>query len=342
MDSDEIDDAIDLAIDNAIPELGLLICQKISRRFIKAPIRTSQLPGKSYVNDVLNDNPRRSYEVLRMPKDVFNNLCHWFTMHQLLKPSCKGVGVEEQVMMFMAIVGHGFSNRQVQERYQHSGETVSRHFNCVLDACLHLYREFVRLPANVTPVYVHGNPKFHPYFEKCIGAIGGSHIDAFVKEEEAFRFRNRKGTLTQNVLAACDFELRFCYILAGWEGSAQDAHVLSDAVTRGFTAPEGFYYLADAGYACAKGLLTPYRGVCYHLKKANLQPQNAAELFNLRHVLLRNAIERTFGVFKRRFKVMATGSGYPIRIWFWRVQQYITLFVSTPIILILRFRTWRI
>ena len=169
-----------------------------------------------------------------MPKDVFNTLCHWFTIRQLLKPSRKGIGVEEQeqVMMFMAIVGHGYSNRQVQERYQHSGETVSRYFKCVLDACLHLYREFVCQPASVTPLYILGNPKFYPYFENCIGAIDGSHIDAFVKEEEAFRFRNRKGTLTQNVLAACDFELRFSYILAGWEGAAHDAHVLSDAITQ--------------------------------------------------------------------------------------------------------------
>ena len=110
--------------------------------------------------------------------------------------------------------------------------------------------------------------------------------------------------------------MRFSYILAGWEGSAHDARVLSDAVTRGFTVPEGFYYLADAGYACAKGFLTPYRKVRYHLKEqaqANLRPQNAAELFNLRHAMLRNAIERTFGAFKRRFKVMSNGSEYPIR-----------------------------
>ena len=150
-------------------------------------MHTSQLSGQLYVNEVLNGNPRRSYEVLRMPKDVFNNLCHWFTMHQLLQPSRKGVGVEEQVMMFLAIVGHGCSNRQVQERYQHSGETVSRHFNSVLDACLRLYQQFIRQPVNITSpsVYILANPKFNPYFQNCIGAIDGSHINAFVKQEEA-------------------------------------------------------------------------------------------------------------------------------------------------------------
>lgn len=309
------EDTVDTIIDDSTHEIGQFICQKIASYFIKSPMRTSQLSGQSYVHEVLNGNPQWSYEVLRMPKDVFDNLCHWFTVHQLLKPSSKGVGVQEQVMMFIAFVGHGYSNRQVQERYQHSGETVSRYFNSVLAACLQLYRSFVCLPPpNITSSYILGNPKFYPYFQNCIGAIDGSHINAFIKEQEAVRFRNRKGTLTQNVLAACTFELQFCYILAGWEGAAHDARVLSDAIRRGFTPPEGFYYLADAGYACAKGFLTPYRGVRYHLKEqaqANLRPQNSAELFNLRHAMLRNVIERIFGIFKRRFKVMATGSEYP-------------------------------
>jgi hypothetical protein len=45
-------------------------------------------------------------------------------------------------------------------------------------------------------------------------------------------FRGRKSTATQNVLAAVDFDLRFTYVLAGWEGSAHDALILSDALNR--------------------------------------------------------------------------------------------------------------
>ena len=89
---DEFNNAMEEVFENTVVEIEQLICQKYSHHFIKTPMRTSQLPGQSYVNEVLNGNPRRSYEVLRMPKDVFDNLCHWFTMHQLLKPSRKGVG----------------------------------------------------------------------------------------------------------------------------------------------------------------------------------------------------------------------------------------------------------
>jgi len=53
-------------------------------------------------------------------------------------------------------------------------------------------------------------------------------------------------------------------------------------------------------------LLTPYMKVRYHLKEnraAAEKPENAKELFNLRHASLRNAIERVFGVVKNRFKI---------------------------------------
>ena len=39
-------------------------------------------------------------------------------------------------------------------------------------------------------------------------------------------FRGRKDGTTQNVMAAVDFDLKFTYVLAGWEGSAHDASYL--------------------------------------------------------------------------------------------------------------------
>lgn len=94
-------------------------------------------------------------------------------------------------------------------------------------------------------------------------------------------------------------------MLAGWEGSAHDCRVLEDAIINGgLHVPPGKYLLADAGYYNTDPL-TPYRGVRYHLKEqaaANLRPGNKEELFNLRHSSLRNAIERIFGVYKRRFQ----------------------------------------
>jgi hypothetical protein len=54
-------------------------------------------------------------------------------------------------------------------------------------------------------------------------------------------FRGRKHNTTQNVLVAVDFDLRFTYVLAGWEGSVHDALILSDALQRdnGLRVPPG-------------------------------------------------------------------------------------------------------
>ena len=101
--------------------------------------------------------------------------------------------------------------------------------------------------------------------------------------------------------------MNFVYILAGWEGSAHDGRVLADAKSKGFAAPPGKYYLADAGYSNSALTLVPYQKTRYHLReqaKAAQKPQNAKELHNLRHSSLRNVIERTFGVLKNRFAIL--------------------------------------
>lgn len=64
--------------------------------------------------------------------------------------------------------------------------------------------------------------------------------------DEQGPFRNKKGLLSQNVLAACSFDLKFHYVLAGWEGSASDLQVLNSACTRQnkLQIPEGIAYPA--------------------------------------------------------------------------------------------------
>lgn len=50
-----------------------------------------------------------------------------------------------------------------------------------------------------------------------------------MKPTLADKFRGRKRDTTWNIMAACDFDLKFTYMLSGWEGSAHDARVLSNA-----------------------------------------------------------------------------------------------------------------
>jgi hypothetical protein len=108
---------------------------------------------------------------------------------------------------------------------------------------------------------------YYPYFRDCVGAIDGTHIPAFVPEDKRAPFRNRKGTISQNVLAGCSFDFKFVYVLPGWEGSASDSVVFQDARATDFQIPDGKYYLGDSGYPNTDALLVPYRSVRYHLKE---------------------------------------------------------------------------
>ena len=74
-----------------------------------------------------------------------------------------------------------------------------------------------------------------------MGAIDGTHVPANVPVDIQGKFRGRKKGTTQNVLAAITFDLKFIYVLAGWEGSAHDSRVLGDALSRpsGLKIPEG-------------------------------------------------------------------------------------------------------
>ncbi|KAK2450637.1 hypothetical protein QL285_009750 [Trifolium repens] len=220
--------------------------------------------------------------------------------------------IEEQVAKFLHIIGHNVKNRTVSFVFNRSGETVSLHFHNVLHAILALGEEFLVQPsgANVPPQILN-NSRFYPFFKDCIGAIDGTHIRVKVPRAEAPRFRGRKEHPTQNILAACNFDMKFTYVLAGWEGTTSDSRILKDALTKQdpLIIPEGKFYLGDAGFMLKRGLLTPYRGVRYHLKEYSSRgPQNAKELFNLRHSSLQNVIERIFGVLKKRFPIIASGT----------------------------------
>ena len=78
-----------------------------------------------------------------------------------------------------------------------------------------------------------------------MGAVDCIHVPVTVGVDEQGPFRNKNGLLSQNILAACSFDLKFCYVLAGWEGSATDLQVFNSAITRRnkLRVPEGNFYM---------------------------------------------------------------------------------------------------
>ncbi|KAL8484114.1 hypothetical protein ACS0TY_026708 [Phlomoides rotata] len=155
------------------------------------------------------------------------------------------------------------------------------------------------------------------YFKGCLGALDGTYIPIKVLATDMSCYRNRKGIISVNVLAVCDRNMNYIYVLFGWEGSATDSRVLRDAVTRthGLKVPTGNYYLVNGGYTNGNGFLSPYRGFRYHLREwdTHHRPQNYQECFNIKHVKARNVIERSFGILKARWGILRSSSYYPIK-----------------------------
>ena len=62
--------------------------------------------------------------------------------------------------------------------------------------------------------------------------------------------------------------------------------------------------------------MAPYRGTTYHLQEYRARRERGfhseRELFNYTHSSLRNVIERTFGVWKARFRILRTINRYPM------------------------------
>ncbi|XP_052476946.1 uncharacterized protein LOC105798492 [Gossypium raimondii] len=282
---------------------------------------------ENYINSILYSGDQHCIDVIRMRPITFFNLCDILSVNNLLQPS-KAVNIREQVVIFLHIIGHNVRFRVIGSRYYRSTETVHRYFRVVLRAILKLYRLVIRLPDESTPSEIRNNPRFYPYFKDCIGALDGTYIRASVPLSMQGRFRSRKGGTTQNVLAAITFDLKFSYVLAGWEGSAHDSRILSDSLSRpgGLRIPEGKYYLVDLGYAIRNGCITPYRGVRYHLKEFGAEgPENAKELFNLRHSSLRITVERVFGILKKRFRALDAEP-------FWNFQTQVDILLACCII----------
>ncbi|CDO99863.1 unnamed protein product [Coffea canephora] len=282
------DDLDDEELDNVLMYVVLLgfmfffedINQQVPRR---RRVRDSALSGRDYVLELINGHENRIIENMRLDVPQFLLLCdllvdrgYWHAY-----PSQR-VGVHESVALTLMCLSHDERHRVLVERFQHSTETIDRHVRRVLRALARLGRDLVR-PRNVDDTHprILNNGLLMPWFRDCVGAIDGTH----------------------NVLAACDHDMRFVFVRVGWEGSAHDARILQETLLdpdSGFPMPpQGKYYAVDAAYRNMPGFMAPFRVV-----RGTHHERAAKTLFNRRHASVRNIIERTFGVLKKRFSIL--------------------------------------
>ena len=95
------------------------------------------------------------------------------------------------------------------------------------------------------------NRRAYPHFKDCIGALDGTHIRVSLSPEEQVRYIGKTGIATQNVLAVCDFDMRFTYVAAGQPGALHDTSVLYHALEADAEVfphpPQGIFFLKSYG-----------------------------------------------------------------------------------------------
>ena len=166
------------------------------------------------------------YDQLRLTKRNFHDLCTMLRERCGLRDSVY-VTVEEKVAMFLLVVGHSIKMRMLRGTYKRSLWTISTHFSAVLNALLSLHEEFIKLPSSTAQAPDDYKWK---WFGNALGALDGCHIDVLVDVADQGRYRNRKQAITTNMLGVVDWNMKFLYVLPGWEGSVSDSRVLRDAM----------------------------------------------------------------------------------------------------------------
>ncbi|XP_050704623.1 putative nuclease HARBI1 isoform X1 [Eriocheir sinensis] len=132
-----------------------------------------------------------------------------------------------------------------------------------------------------------------------IGCVGGIHIPIISPGgQDAELYRCREGFFSLNVMGVCNSSMLFTNLVVNWPGSVHDAHIFSEsalcaALERGQYRG---YLLGDSEYPCKNYLLTPIQ-VPKTVKE---------EHYNESHIKTRNLIEKTFGIWKKRFGLLST------------------------------------
>lgn len=134
-----------------------------SQPYKKKPIHNSVRNGVTFIHETLTGHEALSKRRFHMEREIFEALVQKLREENLLADS-RYLSVEEQLGIFLYAVSKNASNRTLQDQFQHSGETISRHFGAVLNALTQLTCSYIKLPS-LHPHRILRQPKFAPYFQ---------------------------------------------------------------------------------------------------------------------------------------------------------------------------------
>lgn len=156
-------------------------------------------------------------------------------------------------------------------------------------------------------------------FPRVIGAIDCTHVKICSPGgDHAEYYRNRKGYFSLSVQAIVNANLEFLNLVARWPGSAHDQTIFDHSLVRARFETNTYgdsILLGDSAYSERKYCMTPL---------PNPQTRDEAR-YNESQIRTRNPVERVFGVWKRRFPVLALGMNV-------RLQNVMPIIVATAVL----------
>ena len=170
--------------------------------------------------------PKSCYKMFRMYPDVFLSL-HGFLVSNYHLESTSEMNSLECLGMFLWMLGGPQTFIQAEDRFVRSTETIHRKFKHVLHCVYSLGGDIIK-PVDPTFTAVHPSirdKRFWSHFKGCIGVIDGSHVSVIVPAKETLNYTRRHGYTSQNMLAVCDFDMRFTFVVAGWAGSVHNTWI---------------------------------------------------------------------------------------------------------------------
>ncbi|KAL6547120.1 hypothetical protein OROMI_022841 [Orobanche minor] len=199
--------------------------------------------------------------------------------------ACTILGLEELKRLLRPSIESTPTRRPLRIGGESGVEYIHRLLNAHPDFSreqLRLYIDDIVRPhkyLSLVPPEIMNNLFLWPFFEDCVGALYGTHIQAIISDNE---------------------------------GSVHDITVWVDSLTQSKYSfphpPAGIYYLVDSGYPNTMGYLSPIKdpNVRYHIPyfKKKRVFRGMSEQFNYRHSSLRTTVERAFSNLKKRWKIL--------------------------------------
>jgi hypothetical protein len=142
----------------------LVQCQVARPRITYAPMSAMDEERHGNLNRIYNFNDVECVNMLRMRRTPLFQLREFLKSRNLLRDSIHS-SVEEQVAMFLHVVGHNQRFRVIHQSWRRSVETVSRYFKEVLYAIGELRDDMIKAPTGETPLKIRNRPRWYPYFK---------------------------------------------------------------------------------------------------------------------------------------------------------------------------------